>query len=193
MQNMGRREYSQGVRQAIKEQHSNESGFVLGGQFTLDDLRDSLFCLAPSGWGWGWRLTLCVITQSIPVIIQPNVTQPFEELLPYESFSLRYEKEDIPRLPQLLRAVPKETICRMQRALAAHYRALLWQTPWGVGHPSAYDLTQVLLCRRAKALRRALVAEGKHPAAYLARHDVECPESLAAASISFPPNPVRKT
>ena len=55
------------------------------------------------------------------------------------------------RLPQLLRAVPKETICRMQRALAAHYRALLWQTPWGVGHPSAYDLTQVLLCRRAKA------------------------------------------
>ena len=127
---------------------------MLGGQFTLDDLRDSLFCLAPSGWGWGWRLTLCVITQSIPVIIQPNVTQPFEELLPYESFSLRYEKEDIPRLPQLLRAVPKETICRMQRALAAHYRALLWQTPWGVGYPSAYDLTQVLLCRRAKALRR---------------------------------------
>lgn len=53
MTNMGRIEYSQGVRQAIKEHHSNVEGFVLGGQFTLDMLRDSRFCLCPSGWGWG--------------------------------------------------------------------------------------------------------------------------------------------
>lgn len=53
MSNMGRVEYSQGVRQAIKRQHPNEPGFVLGGQFTLDMLRDSRFCLCPSGWGWG--------------------------------------------------------------------------------------------------------------------------------------------
>ncbi len=49
MQNMGRVEYSQGVRQAINKLHANESDFVLGGKFTLDELRDSLFCLSPSG------------------------------------------------------------------------------------------------------------------------------------------------
>ena len=28
-----------------------------------------------------------MVTQCVPVIIQPNVTQPFKELLPYDSFS----------------------------------------------------------------------------------------------------------
>ena len=112
MSNMGRVEYSQGVRQAsrnprpgsptaspalaldaplrqaIRKHHANDTGFVLGGKFTFDDLRESVFCLAPSGWGWGWRLTLAMITQCVPVIIQPNVTQPYEELIPYASFSL---------------------------------------------------------------------------------------------------------
>jgi len=57
---------------------------VLGGEFTLDDLRAATFCLAPSGWGWGWRITLALLTQCVPVIIQPNVSQPFEDLIPYE-------------------------------------------------------------------------------------------------------------
>ena len=39
----------------------------------------------------------------MPVIIQPNVTQPFEELLPYDDFSLRLQMEDVPRLGALLR------------------------------------------------------------------------------------------
>merc|ERR1719313_3182584 len=108
---MGRAEYSQGVRQAIHKYHRNVSGFVLGGKFTFDDLRQSVFCLAPSGWGWGWRLSLAMLTQCVPVIIQPNVTQPFEELLPYDSFALRLQFDDIPRLPQILRAVPPATVC----------------------------------------------------------------------------------
>ena len=57
MSNMGRVEYSQGVRQAINRIYANDTDFVLGGSFTFDDLRDSVFCLAPSGWGWGWRLS----------------------------------------------------------------------------------------------------------------------------------------
>jgi hypothetical protein len=50
MSNMGRVEYSQGVRQAINRIYANDTDFVLGGSFTFDDLRDSVFCLAPSGW-----------------------------------------------------------------------------------------------------------------------------------------------
>ena len=103
MSNMGRVEYSQGVRQAINRIYANDSAFVLGGSFSFDDLRSSVFCLAPSGWGWGWRLSLAMLTQCVPVIIQPNVTQPFEELLPYDDFSLRLQMEDVPRLGALLR------------------------------------------------------------------------------------------
>jgi len=185
MQNMGRVEYSQGVRQAIQRHHKNESGFVLGGQFTLDDLRDSLFCLAPSGWGWGWRLTLAMVTQCVPVIIQPNVTQPFEELLPYEKFSIRLTKEAIPRLPDILRAVPMATVCSLQQGLARFYRALLWQKPHGEQHPNAHDLLLVSLCRRAKRLSAVYASSGAHPDAFLARHQLACADSLEAASVRF--------
>jgi len=190
MTNMGRVEYAQGVRQMIQELHSNETAFVLGGRFTLDDLRASRFCLAPSGWGWGWRLSLAIVTQCVPVIIQPNVTQPFEDLLEgtpyaYDSFSIRLTKEDIPQLPALLRAVPIDTLCRMQAMLARVYRAFLWQQPQGPHFASAYDLTQILLCRRAKALARRFQRSGRHPQAWLARHELNCADSLDAAGIRF--------
>lgn len=190
MSNMGRVEYSQGVRQAIQRLHINESAFVLGGQFTLDDLRNSRFCLTPSGWGWGWRLSLAIITQCVPVIIQPNVTQPFEDLLEgtpyaYDTFALRLQKEDIPNLPSLLRAFPVERLCAMQAMLARVYRAFLWQQPQGPNFASAYDLTQVLLCRRAKALASRYAAQGDHPQAWLARNSLRCADSLEAAGIRF--------
>jgi len=199
MTNMGRPEYSQGVRQAIQRIHANQSDFVLGGKFTLDQLRwDSRFCLCPSGWGWGWRLSLAIATQCVPVIIQPNVTQPFEDLLEgtpyrYDSFAIRYTKEDIPNLPALLRAVPQERLCALQAMLQRVYRAFLWQQPHGPMHASAYDLTQVLLCRRAKALAARFAhappaaGQGLPPTTpYLARHpEFQCADTLEAANIRF--------
>ena len=185
MQNMGRTEYSQGVRQAIQQLHANETGFVLGGKFALDDLRDSVFCLAPSGWGWGWRLSLAMATQCIPVIIQPNVTQPFETLLPYASFALRFEKRDIARLPQLLRAVPSGAVCRMQQRLARYYRAMLWQQPFGAQHAGAYEVTQIWLCQRARALAVEYTRSGLHPLAFLARHQLACAADLEPAGVHF--------
>ena len=190
MTNMGRVEYSQGVRQAIQRLHINETQFVLGGRFTLDELRASRFCLCPSGWGWGWRLSLAIVSQCVPVIIQPNVTQPFEDLLEgtpysYDTFAIRLTKDDIPKLPSLLRAVPIERICAMQAMLARVYRAFLWQQPHGPLLPSAYDLTSVLLCRRAKELARRYALRGEHPQAWLARNTLRCADSLEAAGIRF--------
>ena len=190
MSNMGRVEYSQGVRQAIAARYSNDSAFVLGGQFALDDLRASRFCLAPSGWGWGWCLSLAVATQCVPVIIQPNVSQPFEDLLEgtpyaYERWAVRLGKEDIPTLKEALLAIPQPTLCAMQRTLARLHRAFLWEQPHGAAHANAYDLTQIALCRRAKALAASFTASGRHPAAYLARRALRCADSLEAAGIRF--------
>ena len=126
-----------------------------------------------------------MLTQCVPVIIQPNVTQPFEPMLPYASFSLRLTKADIPTLPAILRAVPHESICAMQRALARYYRAILWQKPFGVEHAGAYDLTQVWLCQRARALAASYAASGKYPRAYLARRPLACADTLGAAGIHF--------
>ena len=158
---------------------------MLGGSFTYDDLRHSVFCLAPSGWGWGWRLSLAMLTQCVPVIIQPNVTQPFEELIPYDDFALRLQLEDVPRLGALLRGTSAAQVCRWQRALARYYRAILWQQPFGPQFAGAYELTQVTLCRRAMALAARMAASGASPQAWLARNCLACPDSLKAARISF--------
>ena len=154
--------------------------------------------MLPSPWDNGcparaavrWRLSLAVLTQCVPVIIQPNVTQPFEDILDgtpyaYHTFSLRLGKADIPKLPEILRSVTDEAICRYQAQLARVYRALLWQQPHGTQHASAYDLMQIGLCRRAKALAQAYRRNGTHPAAYLARNELKCADSLEAAGIRF--------
>jgi hypothetical protein len=47
------------------------------------------FCLAPYGWGWGVRLSQIILAGCVPVIIQPHVFQPFEDLLDYSQFSVR--------------------------------------------------------------------------------------------------------
>jgi hypothetical protein len=47
------------------------------------------FCLAPYGWGWGIRLTQTLLLGCVPVIIQPHVFQPFEDVLDYDAFSVR--------------------------------------------------------------------------------------------------------
>jgi hypothetical protein len=183
MNNMGRVEYSQGVRQQIAQHHSNRTDFVLGGKFTLDQLREARFCLAPSGWGWGWRLQLTMLTQCVPVIIQPNVTQPFEDFLPYDALSLRLSKGDIPRLPELLLAVPQARVCAMQTALAKYYRAMLWQRPHGPPHPNAYDMTMLSLCNRARRLKHA--RSRRNTGAGFARLPLDCAETPDAAGLHF--------
>ena len=118
------------------------------------------------------------------------MTQPFEDLLDgtpyaYSTFAVFLTKEDIPNLPSVLRAIPESALCAKQRMLARVYRAFLWQRPHGLAHANAYELTQIMLCRRAKRLRERWLRLGFHPQAYLARRPVECADSLDAAGIRF--------
>ncbi len=57
---------------------------------TLDTNAPPLrYCLAPYGWGWGIRLSQIILSGCVPVIIQPHVFQPFEDLLDYSQFAIR--------------------------------------------------------------------------------------------------------
>jgi hypothetical protein len=78
-----------------------------GKRYTVyrSQIEKSQFCLAPSGAGWGIRIIELVMDGCIPVIIQDNITQPYEDVLPYRKFSLRVAEADIERLPEILRAV----------------------------------------------------------------------------------------
>lgn len=92
----------------------------------------SVFCLAPSGLGFGVRLYHAIFYGCIPVIIQDNVTQPFEDdLLPYHLFSLRVKEDDIPQLPAILRGVKEHTIMKMQEQLACTWQHFMWSSVYG--------------------------------------------------------------
>lgn len=67
--------------------------------------------------------------------------QPYESdgLLPYNQFSLRLSKSDIPHIVAILRAVPPDKLRRMRLAMAKYYR-------WDIKAPHG-DAPGKILCR----------------------------------------------
>ena len=67
--------YSHGVRQRAFDLFAHEPAFKVQLFGTDEDLRKSVFCLAPSGLAFGDRLFQAIAYGCIPVVIQDNVTQ----------------------------------------------------------------------------------------------------------------------
>ncbi|GAQ89252.1 Exostosin family protein [Klebsormidium nitens] len=130
----GRKEYSFGVRQAVFDHFEDDNRFKLeelrfGASDYLAEMANSLFCLAPSGHGWGTRATQAVILGCVPVVIQNDVTQPFEyDLIDWETFGVRIRNEDVPRIPQILGAIHVTEIEKKQRIMGQVWPRFLWQS-----------------------------------------------------------------
>ena len=137
--------YSQGVRAAVFEHHQNRSRFCLASRLPTELYERSRFCLAPSGEGFGDRLATAVLAGCVPLIIQPAVRQPYDELLPYDRFALRVGADRVPHLHEILAAVTPTEHAAM-RAAARHFaRAFDWVRPAG----QAYAMARYSLCLRS--------------------------------------------
>jgi len=134
-------DYSNGVRQEFHSlfgagQHPDvtiHEGPIAG---YVEHIRSSRFCLAPSGYGWGIRLSQLMAQGCVPVIVQDGVSQPWEDMLPYEEFSVRIPQRRIPQIAALLAAVPDETYLALRTGVARHWRAFVWTDDVG---GEAYD------------------------------------------------------
>ena len=116
----------------------------VGGEYE-DRLRQAKFCLAPYGHGFGMRLVQAALAGCVPVIVQEHVVQAFEDVLPYETFSVRLSNDDLPRIREILRGVTPEQYRGMLHALGAHRGAFFWQPDMG---GKAFDYTIASLRRR---------------------------------------------
>lgn len=92
--------------------------------FLPQEMRTSVFCLAPTGGGWGLRLVEAMQNGCIPLIIQDGVRQPGDGYLPYNDFSVRIAEADLERTEEILRAIPPAKArgadgCRAAPATAA--------------------------------------------------------------------------
>uniref|UniRef100_A0A7S0R4X8 Exostosin GT47 domain-containing protein n=1 Tax=Chlamydomonas leiostraca TaxID=1034604 RepID=A0A7S0R4X8_9CHLO len=143
---------------ALVVEHLERDGYDVGRPY-MAALDGSKVCIAPPGWGWGMRLVTYAAHGCIPLIIQDAVPQPFEELLPYDQFSLRATKADIASgaMWRMVSGLSKERLAQLLLGLAQHRGALMWQPEHG---GSAYEHTLELLRRRVEQLRASGKVQG---------------------------------
>ena len=114
-------------------------------------------CLSVSGMGWVLRTSQFLLLGCVPLVIQPYVIQPLEELLPYDTFSVRLDRfEELSSLPERMNQITQPELQRLRMAGAEHRAAFSW-----VQDGLAYNHTILALCHRAMELRGRLKA-GPH-------------------------------
>eukprot|EP00899_Mesostigma_viride_P024481 jgi/Mesvir1/5217/Mv15346-RA.1 len=131
--------YSFGVRKAVYDLYRRTQGFrvIDSGERKLHppelrrEMERAVFCLAASGWGWGTRTYEAMVSGCIPVIIQDDGKRPpvhvaFQNHLPWEEFSVRIWRRDIPRLESLLRGMSPTEVAAKQQALARVWTRMVW-------------------------------------------------------------------
>ena len=77
--------------------------------------------------------------------LQEHVYQAYEELLPYELFSLRLNNADLPNLPTILRGVTEPQYRLLVENLQRYKASMLWDANAG---GKAFDYTIATLRRR---------------------------------------------
>ncbi len=60
-----------------------------------------------TGDGFSARFEDAVLHGCVPVIIMDNTQVPFESILDMESFTVRILQKDIPRIPEIIKAIPE--------------------------------------------------------------------------------------
>lgn len=95
--------------------------------------------------GWGIRIVSITTAGCVPVTIQDHVAQPYQDFLNYDDFGLVLRNADVPRLPEILRAVPMDTVARKRAKVKMYASAFIWELEAG---GTAYNLTIASLWRR---------------------------------------------
>jgi hypothetical protein len=182
------------MRAAVYDAHKDAPGFLLR-DTSVDGtaanygavFASSRFCLAPAGksGGWGRRATLAALYGCIPLRIQDATADALDELLDWESFSVRIDEEDVPNLPALLEAIPAERIADMQAQLACAWPRWLFSSVLGAyggedGGEDAVSSVLELLWRRA---RRAAGDADAMPAAPCALREERVARGCVGAAL----------
>ena len=113
----------------------------------------STFSAAPAGNGLhSYRLAEAIFLGSIPVLVDPKIVLPFCSVIDWQAFSVRITPDQIPQLPQLLRAIPAARVAAMQTRLAEVKRRYLL-------HPFSTALSLIGLRARVALAQRDKAAD----------------------------------
>ncbi|KXZ41223.1 hypothetical protein GPECTOR_636g743 [Gonium pectorale] len=121
-----RPDYSANTRQRVSQHHWNRPGWNISTHTPAyaAGLASHAYCLAPTGGGYGRRSVQALIMGCVPVTITDGLHQPFEPELPWGDFSVPVAEKDIPRLHEILEAIPPERLAAMQVGAAKAARVV---------------------------------------------------------------------
>ncbi|KAI4316346.1 hypothetical protein L6164_024334 [Bauhinia variegata] len=102
---------------------------------------NSKFCLCPSGYEVASpRLVESIYAECVPVILSKNYVLPFSDVLRWEAFSVEVHVSDIPRLKEVLSAIPESKYRKLKEGVRAVRRHFTLNHP-----PKRYDVFHMIL------------------------------------------------
>nr|GMD83986.1 probable glycosyltransferase At5g25310 [Ipomoea batatas] len=100
------------------------------GQDYYSFLLQSKFCLCPSGYEVASpRIPEAIYSECVPVILSEHYVLPFSDVLNWDAFSIQVEVSEIPRLKEILSAVPEDKYVRLKEGLKAVRKHFVFNQP----------------------------------------------------------------
>ena len=91
---------------------------------------NSKFCLCPSGHEVASpRIVESIYAECIPVIISKGYVLPFSDVLQWKAFSVQLDVSDIPRLKEVLSAIPEDGYWKLKQGVRAVRRHFILNQP----------------------------------------------------------------
>ncbi|GLT57411.1 hypothetical protein SLA2020_303860 [Shorea laevis] len=107
----------------------------------VQHMKSSKYCLCPMGYEVNSpRIVEAIYYECVPVIIADNFVLPFSEVLDWSAFSVVVAEKDIPKLKEILLAIPLRRYLKMQTNVKMVQKHFLWNP-----RPIRYDLFHMIL------------------------------------------------
>lgn len=107
----------------------------------VQHMKSSKYCICPMGYEVNSpRIVEAIYYECVPVIIADNFVPPFSEVFDWSSFSVIVAEKDIPKLKEILTAIPLRRYLKMQTNVKMVQKHFLWNL-----RPVRYDLFHMIL------------------------------------------------
>ncbi|GAV72820.1 Exostosin domain-containing protein [Cephalotus follicularis] len=107
----------------------------------IQHMKSSKFCICPMGYEVNSpRIIEALYYECVPVIIADNFSLPFSDVLDWSTFSVVVAEKDIPKLKEILLAIP----LRKYLAMQSNVKMVQKHFHWNPG-PIRYDLFHMIL------------------------------------------------
>lgn len=104
-------------------------------------MKSSKYCICPMGFEVNSpRIVEAIYYECVPVIIADNFPLPLSDVFNWDAFSVTVAEKDIPKLKEILLAIPLRRYLIMQTNVKKLQKHFIWNT-----RPVKYDLFHMIL------------------------------------------------